>query len=138
MKAAYRPLVVIGGAVLAAALMMMQLRADRPERVTWPKGFAAAQARAQAGGGPMLAYFTATWCGPCQKMKGTTFADERVESALHKFSIVKVDVDEEKELAMKYHAESVPMFVILDNDGNVKRETAGYMNADEFLAWLNG
>ena len=137
MNPAYRPLKLLAFAIIASAFMAWQLHGDKPELVNWPHDFDAAQARSHAGGGPVLAYFTATWCGPCQKMKATTFTDSRVEHALDKFSIVKIDLDQQKDLAMKYHAEAIPMFAILDNDGNVKKETSGYMTADEFLAWLN-
>jgi thioredoxin-related protein len=84
----------------------------------------------------MLLYFTATWCGPCQEMKRTTWADAKVEEALRGFVPVKIDVDDNAELARKYAVTSIPKVILIDKDGNSVRSTEGYLKPDRFLAWL--
>ncbi|CAO1378447.1 unnamed protein product [Diamesa serratosioi] len=66
----------------------------------------------------VLVDFHATWCGPCKfiapKLEefSNTYADKLV--------IVKVDVDECEELAMKYNISSMPTFIFIKNGKQVE------------------
>lgn len=64
----------------------------------------------------VLLDFTATWCGPCQQMSSIVSRLER-----QGYPIRKVDVDQEPELAAKYHVESIPTFILVSNGREVKR-----------------
>ena len=57
----------------------------------------------------MCADFTATWCGPCQRIAPTfeALADEYAETAV----FVKVDVDELPGLASELGVMSMPTFL---------------------------
>ena len=78
-------------------------------------------AAALASGRPVLLEFSATWCGPCQKVKPD------VESLAHelqgKAEVVSIDVDEQRELAAQYKVRSIPCFVALKNGQEVARQT---------------
>lgn len=65
--------------------------------------------------------FTAEWCGPCRNMKPIVKAiDDETQSVEFQY----VDVDEEKELAIKYSVRSVPVLVMVDEKGyEVGRKT---------------
>ena len=60
-------------------------------------------------GRPLVVDFTATWCGPCQRIAPTyaALAEEYAETAL----LVKVDVDNLGELAAELGVTSMPTFL---------------------------
>lgn len=59
---------------------------------------------------PTLVDFFATWCGPC-KMQSPIIDD--VKSALgDKANVVKIDVDQNPDLSMKYNVRSIPTLII--------------------------
>ena len=58
---------------------------------------------------PVLVDFSAVWCGPCQMM-GPVLDQLSAEYA-GKAKIVKVDIDESADLAMKYQVMSVPNMI---------------------------
>jgi len=102
----------------------------------WKKDFAAALAQAKEQQQPVLAYFTASWCGPCKLMARNTLADEAVNQALASFSRVVVDIDEHHDLAAKHGVRAVPTFQILTADADLVSFTTGYQDAGRFLRWL--
>ncbi len=139
MNTANRPLVFIFGAFAIAMAIVAFVRLSTPvERVPWRNDFDAAQTEARSSGKPMMAYFTAEWCPPCHELKTTTWADAGVEQALAAYVPVRVDVDVNTNVAMRYGIEGMPTYAVLDADGNVLKATAGYLAPDQFLAWLKG
>ncbi|KAF9907250.1 hypothetical protein BX616_000481 [Lobosporangium transversale] len=56
----------------------------------------------------VVAYFTAPWCGPCKAI-GPEFEKLVVEYPNIKF--VKVDVDDQVEIAQEYGIRSMPTFI---------------------------
>jgi thiol:disulfide interchange protein len=143
MKPAYKPLVfillVIVGMIAVAGISALRKPAPIvPFHTDW----SAAQAEAKRTGKPLFAYFTAEWCGPCQQMKHTTWADVTVAEALRDYVPVMVDVDSQKDLARRYVPTpqnldgGIPAFRVLDQNGNIVKEAVGAMAPDQFLAWL--
>jgi len=102
----------------------------------WGTNFNAALAEAKTQQRPVLAYFTASWCGPCKMMARTTLTNEAVIQALNGFSHVAVDIDEQRELAEQHGIRAVPTFKILTAAGDQVSSTTGYQDAERFLLWL--
>lgn len=68
--------------------------------------------------GVVLIDFFATWCGPC-KMLGPVLED--LEKGYEgKVTIVKVDVDQDQDLAMKFGVMSVPTIIVFKDGEQVK------------------
>jgi hypothetical protein len=93
---------------------------------------------------PVVVLFTASWCGPCKEL--TSALTERFESELLKPSanslfrswvLVKVDVDERKDLADRFEIRGVPAMRILDLNEKVLAKTEGYDSYASFAEWLD-
>jgi thiol:disulfide interchange protein len=108
------------------------------EIVPWRLDPTTAMAEARTKNKPAFLYFTATWCGPCQSLKHTTWADPAVAKALADYVPIKIDVDQFGDLAQQYPSDTVPHFVVIDGDGKVVRDFSGVLDSKEFLDWLSG
>lgn len=62
---------------------------------------------------PVLVDFFATWCGPC-RMLAPTIEELKAEYA-GRVKIVKIDVDAEPELAIRYRVASIPTLLYFKN-----------------------
>lgn len=71
---------------------------------------------------PVIVDFYADWCGPCRMLAPTL---EKIASAFDgRIKIVKVNVDEEAELAEQFNVSSIPTLTFIIN-GEVVGQAAG-------------
>jgi thioredoxin 1 len=75
---------------------------------------------------PIVMDVYASWCGPCQQM-APIFEELEKEMAGYKFT--KLNVDEARDISIKYGVISVPTFLFIKN-GEVKGKETGYMPKD--------
>lgn len=57
--------------------------------------------------GPKILYFTATWCPPCKKIAPVF---EKLSKDFSNTTFVKIDIDDNRELAEEHRISSVPTF----------------------------
>jgi thioredoxin-like negative regulator of GroEL len=127
--------IVAVGCALIAVVGLSRLLAPN-EIIPWRTDFAAAKSESALRHKPIMAYFTADWCGPCQSLKRTIWADVAVEKALRSYVPVEINIDQHPDLAREYGADAIPKFVVLDQAGQVKRGRVGAISSAEFLDWL--
>ena len=72
--------------------------------------------------GKVIVDFWAEWCGPCHAVSPVLdrIADE------HQLKIVKVNIDEQQDLAMRYGVQSIPLMVLFE-DGEPQASVVGAM-----------
>jgi len=113
-----------------------QENTKKQEMITWMK-YDEGMKKAQEKNLPVYVEFYATWCPPCKMMAQTTFQDKDVVSFLgENFVSIKVDIDQDKELAMRYGARAIPHHIVMNSKGDVLKILKGAMPADMFLANL--
>jgi len=89
---------------------------------------------ATVGSGVTLVDFWAPWCGPC-KMQ-TPILEQQVVPALGgRAKICKVNVDDAKELAVRYGVKWIPALFIF-KDGQVVQQFVGLQRGDALVSAL--
>ena len=73
---------------------------------------------------PAIVDFYATWCGPC-RMQGPAVEKLAEEG----YNVGKINVDDEGELAERYHVMNIPTLIIFKN-GEEKERMVGVQSKD--------
>ena len=78
--------------------------------------------------------FWATWCGPCRML--SPLLDEVEEEMADKIVVVKVNIDDAEEIAMRYRIMSIPTLLFFKNGEMVDR-SVGAMPKNVLLDKIN-
>ena len=78
--------------------------------------------------------FWATWCGPCRML--SPLLDEVEEELADKIVVVKVNIDDAEEIAMRYRIMSIPTLLFFKNGQMVDR-SVGAMPKNILLDKIN-
>ena len=71
---------------------------------------------------PVLVDYWAEWCGPCKMI--APVLDELAQTYEGKLKVVKLNVDENRATAIKYHVRNIPL-LLLFKDGQVQATQIG-------------
>lgn len=78
--------------------------------------------------------FYANWCGPCKMLAPIV---EQLADKHSDVKVVKIDVDQEQGLALKYQVQSIPTLLVIKN-GEVVSRQLGFMPLKALEDMLNG
>ena len=73
--------------------------------------------------------FNADWCGPCKMLSPVV---EEVAQENSNIKVVKINVDESQEIAVKYQVMSIPTLVVIKNGNEVTR-SVGVVSKSQIL-----
>jgi len=85
------------------------------------------------GSKKQVLYFTASWCGPCQKIKPVV--KELKETYKSTIDIITIDVDEERDVTSQFSIQSMPTFVFVCGDKEWRRFSGA--NAEKLRDWVD-
>lgn len=105
--------------------------------IAWGTDLEAAMKKAAATKHPVMVKFTATWCGPCKMLDQQAFSDREVIDVSKNFVCVKVDIDEQPEVAKKYSVTGIPRVLFLDSSGKTVEEFLGLRPTKDVMATMN-
>jgi thiol-disulfide isomerase/thioredoxin/YHS domain-containing protein len=118
-----------------AFLLMLVTAASPVLAGGWADSLDAAKAQAAEAQKPVLIHFYADWCGPCRSMESTVLGNSQVLGALgDKVVGVKINIDDNPELAAQYNIQRLPSDVVIEPNGAVMIESEGPRTLSEYVA----
>jgi thioredoxin 1 len=77
---------------------------------------------------PVVVDFFATWCGPCKML--SPIVEELADEYGEKLRFCKVNVDDERELALKFGITSIPTLLFFKS-GKLVNNVVGYRDKNQ-------
>lgn len=82
-----------------------------------------------------LVEFGAEWCAPCKAMK--PILDQLKREFTGQADVVTVDIDQNRDLAIRHGVKLIPVLFIYDKNGREKKRLEGMVSKTELTRLLN-
>jgi thioredoxin 1 len=83
---------------------------------------------------PVLVDFWATWCEPCKRIEPVI--KELAAQYAGKLKVVKLNVEEQRQISAKYKIRSMPTFMVFRN-GGVKETQLGAVPKSQLVQFID-
>lgn len=130
------PFVLILILVLSVIPLNTENSQGQTDGVRW-YSYSEGLSKAKEEGKPVFIDFWASWCGPCQQMEDEVYPDQDVIEKSRDFINIKVNVDENGDLAGEYGVDSIPTLVFLNSDGEEVSRNVGALSADGLVSEMD-
>ena len=114
------------------------------KKINWLYNIKKAKQLAKTQNKPLMIDFSAEWCPPCNRMKDSTFSDQKVIEKSKYFIPVKIDVDKQgliadkyKSNASKYGGIGIPNILFISPDSVELAHPRGYKDPKEFISVMD-
>jgi thiol:disulfide interchange protein len=101
--------------------------------IAWMTSYETALRAAGDKGRPVMIDFYTDWCGWCKKLDAETYVDGQVVAAAGDFVSLKLNADNERQVAARYNITGFPTILFVDSRGNELHRVVGYRPAQAFL-----
>lgn len=107
------------------------------QEIQWAADLAAAKTEAARRNKPILLHFGASWCRPCQEVETFVFRNPAVVRKLSETVIpVRVDYDQNPQLAAEFGVKSLPTDVVVTTSEKVIQKRNSPTEASAYVAML--
>jgi thiol-disulfide isomerase/thioredoxin len=108
-------------------------------QVQWLSDYELAKSVAKEKDQLILMDFWAIWCGPCKTMERELWTSPELSDLTNKVVPLKVNVDNERQLASYYRATTIPKIILITATGETIWEQTGYSSslANRYIETLN-
>jgi len=114
------------------------------EKIAWIYNLDSALTLADQSNKPLMIDFMAVWCPPCKAMEESTFCDPAVITKSQAFVTVRIDVDQQPDVANKYNGNArkyggkgIPNLLFLSAKEDTLQHIVGYYSPADLLAVMD-
>ena len=107
------------------------------QEISWETDLTRAAQRSATSNKPLMLHFSADWCRDCKQLDTFVFSNPVFARAIQETVIpVRVDVDRNSTLVREHAITSIPMDVIITNDGRVLAKQLSPRHVDDYVRML--
>ena len=83
----------------------------------------------------ILIFFETSWSDSSKSFK-ENLKDSVIKDAVKDYIICLIDYDKNRDIAEEYNIKSIPSYLVIDENGNIKKYGCEYKTKNIFLKWL--